>query len=66
MEIKGGMPSKRGGNTPGPARDYNIKPLRDACASIRRNGRRKRQYWHRGGNHILFSTLGHAVARATK
>lgn len=30
MEIKAGIPSKRGGNTPGRARDYNIKPLRDA------------------------------------
>lgn len=30
MEIKAGMPSKRGGNTPGRARDYSIKPLRDA------------------------------------
>jgi transposase len=30
MEIKAGMPSKRGGNTPGRAKDYNIKPLRDA------------------------------------
>jgi transposase len=30
MEIKAGMLSKRGGNTPGRARDYNIKSLRDA------------------------------------
>jgi transposase len=30
MEIKAGMPLKRGGNTPGRAKDYNIKPLRDA------------------------------------
>ncbi len=30
MEIKAGMPSKRGGNTAGRARDYNIKSLRDA------------------------------------
>jgi transposase len=27
MEIKAGTPSKRGGNTPGRARDYNIKPF---------------------------------------
>jgi transposase len=30
MEIKAGMPSKRGGNTPGCAKDYSIKALRDA------------------------------------
>ena len=30
MEIKAGMPSKRGGNTPGRAKDYSIKALRDA------------------------------------
>src|SRR5439155_15595950 len=30
MEIKAGMLSKRGGNAPGRARDYNIKSLRDA------------------------------------
>ncbi len=30
MEIKAGRPSKRSGNTPGRARDYNIKSLRDA------------------------------------
>jgi transposase len=29
MEIKAGMLSKRGGNAPGRARDYNIKSLRD-------------------------------------
>ena len=29
MEIKAGLPSKRGGNTPGRARDYNIKSLRE-------------------------------------
>ena len=29
MEIKAGLPSKRGGNTPGRARDYNIKALRE-------------------------------------
>jgi len=29
MEIKAGLPSKRGGNTPGRARDYNIKSMRD-------------------------------------
>jgi len=30
MEIKAGMPSRRGGNTPGRAKDYSIKALRDA------------------------------------
>ena len=30
MEIKAGQPSKRGGNTPGRAKDYNIKALRAA------------------------------------
>jgi transposase len=30
MEIKAGLPSKRGGNTPGRARDYNIKALRNS------------------------------------
>jgi hypothetical protein len=30
MEIKAGLPWKRGGNKPGQARDYNIKSLRDA------------------------------------
>ena len=29
MEIKAGLPSKRGGNTPGRAREYNIKGLRE-------------------------------------
>jgi len=29
MEIKAGLPSKRGGNKPGRARDYNIKALRE-------------------------------------
>ena len=29
MEIKGGLASKRGGNKPGRARDYNIKALRE-------------------------------------
>jgi hypothetical protein len=30
MEIKAGMPSSRGGNTSGRAKDYSIKALRDA------------------------------------
>ena len=30
MEIKAGLPSKRGGSTPGRAKAYNIKALRDA------------------------------------
>jgi hypothetical protein len=29
MEIKAGLPSKRGGNKPGRARAYNVKALRD-------------------------------------
>ena len=38
MEIKAGMLSKRGGNTPGRARDYNIKSLRDVERAVRRAG----------------------------
>lgn len=30
LELKAGRPSRRGGNTPGPARDYSIKLIRDA------------------------------------
>jgi hypothetical protein len=29
MEIKAGLPAKRGGNAPGQARNYNIKALRE-------------------------------------
>lgn len=29
LELKAGRPSRRGGNKPGPARDYSIKALRD-------------------------------------
>ena len=34
MEIKAGLPSKRGGNTPRRARNYNIKSLRDTERSF--------------------------------
>lgn len=30
LELKSGQPSRRGGNAPGPARDYSVKPIRDA------------------------------------
>ncbi|MDG0836280.1 IS110 family transposase, partial [Pelomonas saccharophila] len=30
LELKSGQPSRRGGKTPGPARDYSVKPVRDA------------------------------------
>ena len=30
LELKSGRPSRRGGKTLGPARDYSIKPVRDA------------------------------------
>lgn len=29
LELKAGRPSRRGGNTPGPARDYSLKTTRD-------------------------------------
>ena len=39
MEIKAGLPSKRGGNKPGRARDYNVKALRETGARARCAGR---------------------------
>lgn len=30
LELRSGRPSRRGGKAPGPARDYSIKPVRDA------------------------------------
>lgn len=30
LELKSGQPSRRGGNVPGTARDYSLKPVRDA------------------------------------
>jgi hypothetical protein len=29
LELKAGSPSRRGGNKPGPARDYSLKTVRD-------------------------------------
>ena len=29
LELKAGQPSRRGGNKPGPARDYSIKAIRE-------------------------------------
>lgn len=30
LELKSGQPSRRGGSAPGPARDYSVKPVREA------------------------------------